>query len=173
MMLKLFRYSLAFAAIFAIPRPLAASPINLITNGGFETTTNGAGEIVPGKTTGTYITSATGWYSTSTAANGGYPFLFVAAPNTADSTGFPDAWDNGYRHIWGPNDGSNNGFTGVSPDGGNFLILDADYHATPIAQDLSGLHVGDVYSVSFWWAAGQWSLNTGNTTESVQVSLGG
>lgn len=153
-------------------QPALATPVNLITNGDFETVTNGTGEIVPGQTTGTYITSATGWYSTSTSANAGYPFLFISNYATVASPGFGDAWDNGLRAIWGPANGSNNGLAD-SPTSGNFLVADGDYHATAISQTLSGLTVGTVYQVSFDWAAAQWSRNTGNTTEQWQVSLGG
>jgi hypothetical protein len=168
------RAILTAAIVLGAAGTAAANPINLVTNGSFETITGdlSGGEIVPGQT-GTYISSAAGWYSTSTTANGGDPFLFIALPHTADSTGFGDQWDNGLRHIWGPNDGSNNGFTGVSPDGGNMLIADGDYHDTAISQNIATtLVVGQYYTIGFWWAAAQWSLNSGATNEAWQVSLG-
>jgi len=159
-------------------QPAMASGVNLVTNGDFDTTTNGTGEMAVNSsnvelTTGTDITDPTGWYSTYTASNAGYPFLFVVGPNTADTTGFGDAWDGDVQKtIWGPGDGSANGFTNNSPTGGNFLISDGDYHRSAIDQNISGLVVGTVYNVTFNWAAGQWSGNTGITTEQWQVSLG-
>ena len=151
--------------------PLAAHATpNLVTNGDFESVTNGTGEIIPGKTTGTYITSATGWYSTATTANGGAPFLFVASNAV---TGFGDAWDNGIRSLWGSANGGVSSWNGTSPVGGNFLVMDGDYHATPISQAISGLTVGTTYALSFSWGAGQWFNANGNTTESLTASLGG
>ena len=120
---------------------------NLVVNGGFETTTNGTGEIVPGQTTGQYITSATGWYSTSTTANGGDPFLFIA--NNAVTAGFGDKWDNGIRYLWGASNGGASTWDGTSASGGNYLVMDGDYHATPISQMLSGLVTGQTYALSY------------------------
>ena len=128
---------------------------NLVVNGDFESLTNGNGEIVPGYTTGTYITSAPAWYSTSTAANGGYPFLFFT--NNAVTTGFNDAKDNGVRYVYGASNGGQNGNTwnGTSPVGGYYLVADGDYNATPISQAITGLVTGQSYALSFSWAAGQ------------------
>ena len=118
------------------------------------------------------------------------------------SGGFADPWDdstghgkgtegNGlaYRALWGAGNGgigqngsgwtsqtNGNAFNGYGPSGAgdthNFLVADGDYHRASIGQMISGLHVGDHYALTFDWAAGQWSFNSGNTTERFQVGLG-
>ena len=182
-----------------------SSSVNLVSNGYFNTTTNGEGAYYTG--TGTApagSTQATGWYACSTTAcntaDGNYPFLFIATPGISDgaatgpTNGFADPWDdsagrgnsaNGiaYRALWGAGNGgvgqdgmAADAFNGRGPlgatDPNNFLIADGGYHATPIYQTINGLTVGDHYAVSFAWAAAQWSLNSGSTTEQWQVSLG-
>jgi len=182
-------------------RAAAQAPVDIITNGDFNQTTNDqGGEYYMGNGTAPVgSTQATGWYSYNTggcsntiSCNNGYPFLFIATAGTADgnassaSTGFADPWDdNGgpgnsstpaYRAVWGVGNGVMNGFTGYGPGGStdtnNFLIADGGWHRTAISQDLTGLHVGDHYTVTFDWAAGQWYGNNGPTTEQWQVSLG-
>jgi hypothetical protein len=183
----------AAASLFWAGAACAQSATNLITNGDFEQTSNGAGELMPpGTSIGYRETSATGWYTSTTTSsscsntncNQGYPFDFIAAAGTATTTGFPDAWDGSNKEIWGnANGGKNssggqNGFTGYSPstdgstNGGNFLVADGDYHRTAVSQNVTGLVKGQTYSLSFDWAAGQWDGFTGATTEQWQVSIG-
>ncbi len=134
-----------------------------------------------------------------TNSDANYPFLFIATPGVADgagtnaSNGFADPWDapnNGtnpntmvYRDLWGAANGGvgqdgqvGDAFNGYGPlganDPNNFLIADGDFHKDAIYQTINNLVVGDHYSVVFDWAAGQWSKNTGATTEQWQVSLG-
>ncbi len=160
------------AALAVTTAACAAHATNLVRNGGFEITTNGPGEIVTGGVTGARITSATDWYAATVPSNHGYPFLFVASDQT-ETTGFPDAKDAATEYLWGPKWGANNGFTGASPDGGNFLIADGAYNPATIYQNLSGLKVGDTYTLTFDWAAGQWHPNSGDTTERFQVGING
>lgn len=157
------------AAAFVFTLGSANAATNLVVNGGFETLSNGDGEIVPGQT-GTRISSATSWYSYSTSSNAGYPFLFFAT--NAVTTGFADAWDNGQRYLWGGSNGGANTWDGTSAQGGHYLVMDGDYHATAISQNIAGLVSGQTYALSFSWAAAQWYGITGATTESIQVSLG-
>jgi hypothetical protein len=165
--------------------PAVGGTVNLVQNPNFTSLTNGYGEFVvqsngTNLTTGTYITHATSWNvdynsgQTQTTGGDSFPFLFVGAPSEIDTTneGFGDAWDNGLRYIWGPGDGSNNGYTGTAPGGGNVLVMDADYHPQAISQTISGMIVGAKYYMSVNWAAAQWSLNTGATTEMLSVSVG-
>jgi hypothetical protein len=133
-------------------------------------------------------------------ADSNYPFLFIATPGVADgagtnaTNGFADPWDDAagagnssqgiaYRDLWGAANGGvgqdgqvGDAFNGYGPlgahDPNNFLIADADYHKDAIYQTINNLVVGDHYSVTFDWAAGQWSKNIGATTEQWQVSLG-
>jgi len=125
-----------------------ATPINLVTNGDFETTTNGAGRL-------TTSTVATGW------TTNGYNFLF--AGNGADK--------NNFLTLWGPANGSLNGL-GASPVGGNFIGADGAYGVGAIQQTIKGLVVGQQYDLSFYWAAAQQNGFSGVTTEKWNVSLG-
>lgn len=145
----------AVAAVAALASaPAHATPVNLVTNGGFETLTNGAGQLG-------YNTVATGWTTT------GYNFVY--APNTADSTGATGSYGN--VKLWGPGVGANNGFTN-SPTGGNFLAADGAYEVAPIYQTISGLVIGQTYNLTFNWAAAQQYNYSGSTTEQWAVSLG-
>jgi PEP-CTERM motif len=84
-------------------------------------------------------------------------YVFVDAPNTADMTpgipvypGFPNP-----------------------PLGGNFIEADGTPGLSlPLTQTISGLNVGDTYTLSFYQAGGQQDNDTGNTTEQWEVSLG-
>jgi hypothetical protein len=127
---------------------------NLVTNGSFELTTNGNGQLG-------YNTNALGWTAT------GYTFIF--APGTADTTGAPGSI--GTDYLWGPGNGSPNGLK-ISPDGGNFVAADGGYDPGPLSQTLNGLTTGEPVTVGFWWAGAQSRPGSGPTTEQWQVSLG-
>jgi hypothetical protein len=78
--------------------------------------------------------------------------------------------------LWGPDttfSPENNGLTN-SPTGGNFIAADGAYLARPIEQALTGLEVGHLYKLEFWWAAAQQFGPTfnGATTEGWVVCLG-
>jgi hypothetical protein len=144
---------------------LSAQATNLVTNGGFNATTSGAGQLG-------YNTNATGWTTS------GYNFLFT--PGSADTTGVTGQYGN--LKLWGPNDeGFNNGLPATSPDGGNYVGADGAYEVGAITQTISGLTALQTYAVSFYWAAAQQSgfgcvspANPGGcTTDLWQVSFGG
>ncbi len=147
----------ALAATAAIGLAAGANAANLVVNGGFESTTNGLGQLG-------FNTDATGW-----SIAGGYTFLFAAG--TADNGGANGQYGN--LQLWGPNNGSANGLPASSPDGGNFVALDGAFQQAPITQTINGLTVGKVYKVSFFWGGAQQNGFTGDTTEQFQVSLGG
>lgn len=147
---------LALALTLGMP---AASWANFITNGSFDQSSNGAGQVG-------YNTTITGW---SMASSGGYTFLFTSG--SADTTGVTGQFGN--LKLWGPNDGSANGLTAASPDGGNFIASDGDFQQVAIQQTLSGLTQGQNYQVGFWWAGAQQSSYTGVSTDQWQVSFGG
>ena len=137
--------------------PSTAKATNLVVNGGFEVTSNGACELGS-------CTIATGWSSS------GYNFVF--APGSADTSGSYTPQFNGYLTLWGPNDGSANGLPATSPDGGNFVAADGAFEVGAITQTINGLTAGDTYAVSFFWAGAQQSGFSGITTEGWDVSLG-
>jgi len=149
------RALLAGIAMFAMSLPAQAA--NLVTNGGFESTTNGNGQLG-------FNTDATGW-----SISGGYTFLFGAG--TADTSGAVGQY--GGLSLWGPNSGSANGLPAASPDGGNFIANDGAFQQAPISQLINGLTIGANYVVSFYWAAAQQTGFTGENSSSWDVSLGG
>ncbi len=144
---------IAAAAIAAVAMPAAAAK-NLVVNGGFETTTNGAAQFDS-------HTMATGWSST------GYNFLFAAG--TADTTG--STGDYGFLGLWGSKNGGTTVFTD-SPTGGNFVAADGAFGVAPIQQTIAGLTPGKKFTVAFDWAAAQQFHYDGATTEQWKVSLG-
>jgi hypothetical protein len=131
---------------------------NVVVNGGFEATTNGAGQLGGN-------TDATGW------TNAG--FNFVIAPGTGDTTGAYSSQFNAPVSLWGPANGSANGFTAASPAGGNFVAADGAFEVGPLSQTLTGLTAGKDFRVTFYWAGAQQFGFNGPTTERWDVSLGG
>ena len=141
-----------------------------LINGSFEQYTggsNGAPSQLGNSGTGGY-TGLTGW----TVGNGTYGFLM--APKVADTTGSYSPQFGNSMTLWGSNNGGLATLSATSPDGGNYLALDAasGYRGAGISQTLTGLKVGQQYAVSFHWASGQQHGYDGDTFESFQVSLG-
>ena len=152
---------LALSALLILVSPARANT-DYVVNGGFETTTNGNGQL-------TFNTVATGWTNLSDGhGHDGYNFLF--APGTADTTGATG--DSGNLKLWGPNDGSANGLPATSPDGGNYIAADGAYEIGAIQQQISGLTIGVEYSLGYWWAGAQQTGFSGITTEQWDVTLG-
>ena len=136
---------------------LIASPAlaNSFTNGGFETLTNGSGQLG-------YNTDATGWTTT------GYNFVF--ASGTGDTTGASGQY--GSLSLWGPNNGSANGLPASSPQGGNFVGADGDFQTAPISQVITGLQVGRTYTITFDYAFAQQAGFSGDTVQHWTSSFG-
>jgi hypothetical protein len=130
---------------------------NLVTNGGFEQTTNGAGQLG-------ITTDALGW----TVAPGGYTFLFTSG--TADTVGSNGQYGN--LQLWGPGNGSANGLPASSPYGGNYIAEDGAFQVEPVQQTVNGLTPGQAYAVNFDWAGAQQDGFNGPTTDQFAVSLG-
>lgn len=125
-----------------------------------------------------YLTVA-GWTTT------GYNFVY--APNTADAgtqaagansarvqEAPGEATVNGYgnTYIWGPQNGSANGLPATSPLGGNYIAMDGAYEVAAVSQTIKGLTVGQIYTLTFYWAGAQQQGYTGITTDSLTVTLG-
>jgi PEP-CTERM motif-containing protein/uncharacterized protein DUF642 len=150
-------YKVAFiagcAALFCGSNAMA---YNLVTNGGFESTTNGSGQMG-------LFTDATGWVTN------GYNFIFT--PGSADTTGVQSSYGN--LQLWGPHNGGDPSNTlGASPSGGNYIGADGAFQVGAITQTINGLVAGQKYSVGFDWAGAQQYTFNGNTTEQWIVSLG-
>jgi hypothetical protein len=162
--------STIFAAVVGLALSFAgagANATNLVTNGSFETLSNGIGQI---GYNGNSLLS--GWTNGSYDGNSshiGYNFVYSAG--SADTTGANGV--SGNVKLWGPGDGSNNGLPATSPDGGNYIAADGAYQTAPISQTINGLTSGTQYTVSFWYAGAQQQGFDGVTTEKWLVSLGG
>jgi len=139
--------TLAVIAAFAglLCTSAQATPVNLVTNGGFETVSS----------YGQIKSNVAGWTTT------GYNFVFAA--NGGDN--------NSYLNLWGPRDGSANGL-GASPMGGNYIGADGNYGVGALTQTINGLVIGQSYNLSFYWAAAQQAGFRGLNTEQWIVSLG-
>jgi len=139
-----------------------ANATNLVTNGDFESL------LVAGTASefGSRYSSqqVTGW-STS-----GYNFVFT--PGSASGAGAMSEYGSGLK-MWSSGNGGVSTFASTSPSGGNFIGADGAYFADAITQSVSGLTVGQTYSLSFYWAAGQQYGFSGATTDKWTVSLGG
>ena len=168
--------------LLVVASPAAQASVNLIQNGGFESTL--------GITTSNEILNAAtleNWYS-SDAGNGKYNYVYFPGhvtpsnPNGAytnqdpgqnqcsepfgTSSGIP-----GNVCLWGPNNAAT---FPVSPVGGKFVALDADpQYRNPLTQTVSNLTIGDNYVLSFFWGGAQYSTRVGPTTENLQISFGG
>lgn len=152
--MKLLTLTLA-AALVAGAAPALA---NSFTNGGFESLTNGPGQL-------TNNTTATGW----TVANGGYTFVYAAG--TIDQPGTLGQYGDNY--MWGPNSGSANGLTGISPSGGNIIAFDGAFQVEPLEQIITGLTPGKTYKVGFDYGFAQQFGFDGDTIQNWSVNFAG
>jgi hypothetical protein len=151
----------------------AQADVNLVTNGGFETTsTPTGGSYQINNTNPLYLAD----WSSNPACPGCYNYVYfpgqvtIAQGGAADPQ--PDAGaGNDHVYLWAPN---NTGNFPLSPNGGNFVALDADpAYRSVLTQQINGLTVGQGYDLTFYWGGAQYTTRTGPTTENVIVSLGG
>ena len=140
----------------------ASAAVNLVQNGGFETTSLSHSS--------SFAQYFTGGDKVAHWSTNGYNLLFY--PGTATTSGGDTEYGAGNVKFHGPANGAANGFTD-SPTGGNFVGADGAFVVSPIQQTLTGLKVGKKYVVGFDWAAAQQLGFDGPTTEQWQVSLGG
>ena len=148
---------LLLAAALVAGTATAADAAQLVVNGGFEQSTNGPNFEFDRDT------QFTGWTSN------GYNFGF--APGTADTTGSYTSQFNGNLTLWGTGNGGTDAIT-PSSYGGNFVGADGAFEVGAISQALTGLRVGNTYTVAFDWAAAQQNGFSGATTEQWLVTLG-
>ena len=148
----------ASCAVAVLASTGASAAPNLVANGGFEATSR-PGNFEFGASSGS-AGVVSNWTSASTSA---YNLLFNSATaNTSNAAGRFSS--SGKEYMWASN---------ASSQGGNFVALDGDSDVSgPLTQVINGLIVGNVYTLSFEWAAGQLRSRDGATTEQLAYSLG-
>ena len=149
--------SLSILLLAAAAMPAAAA--NLVQNGGFET-----GYVQSTEFGASFPSGAgpTGWTSASFGA-----FNLYLDPDTATTTETVTRFSEGGQKLA-------TSFTGASPDGGKFVLLDGDTNFNgALTQSISGLTAGKTYNLTFYWAASQLQNRAGDTTERLDVSFGG
>jgi hypothetical protein len=151
---------------------------NLVTNGDFSTTTattsrqmSDDSNVNNGKQ---YVTGWTNSYASGGTA--GYNFIVKGAQGTA--TDGIDTNDNPNMSLWGLADGKG-GYTksfalsdAAKGSGGNYLAADGAYEQSLIYQVITGLTVGQKYTLTFNWAGAQQSGYDGATTDNWTVYWG-
>lgn len=157
MLVKLVTATFAAAVVVAAP---AHAVINLVSNGGFETTSYKASSQIAGKNNkfGQGVASWTG------AGGKHLEFLFIGGTQTSVSAAnqFHDK-----KTYFGPS------LSMLSPNGGNFVALDGDGAvAGMISQQVNGLTINKAYKVSFDWGAAQLLNRKGKITEQLKVGFG-
>ena len=166
---------IAAATAFALVAGAANASTNLVLNGGFENVTLTSGQqsqiagyvgfqvTYPG---GSYSNAVDNWTSAQDALNpGAYNLYFF---DGATATG-----GDAFSQYPGEQQRPNANFTGSSPNGGAFMILDGDPNFTgPLSQTVNGLTVGQTYQLSFYWAGGELSNRTGYQTIDLTGSFG-
>ncbi len=155
---------LATLGIVTIAAACVAAPAraSLIQNGNFSQTT--ATTTYNGVTVGTETTNANlpGWQFTGcNSSNCGFSFL--ATGNLA-TNGWYDAQD-GHESFAGAS-------PGTIPGSGNAFMSDANYSTQAIYQAVSGLNVGDTYTLAFSQAAFEQQGYAGGFTSNWAVGLG-
>ena len=168
----MFRPALGFLALTAVAlaAPITANAaVNLITNGGFDTTSSATPSEL-----GLNGYSVAGW----TNNNNGYNFIFN--PTLAGSAGYTSASQYTGRdgtatvgiYTAATSTAPSAPKTLTSPVGGNILAADGAFQVGSISQTVNGLTAGASYLLTFYWAAGQQTTFTGDTTESWGVTFG-
>ena len=166
---------IAAATAFALVAGAANASTNLVLNGGFENTTLTAGQQLqiagyvgfqvtyPG---GSYSNAVDNWTSSQDGSNpAAYNLYFFDGATAKTGDAFSQYTSEQQR--------PNVNFTGSSPNGGAFMILDGDPNFTgPLSQTVNGLTVGQTYQLSFYWAGGELSNRTGYQTIDLTGSFG-
>ena len=135
--------------------------MNLVQNGNFAAVTGGVTDSTQFGTSyraGNFITHWTG--------NNGYEIWYPSASAATSQDAIGQYTYTGKEHLWSAT---------APPSGGpSFVGLDGDSSngvASSISQLVTGLTVGENYSVSFNWAGAQMASRTGATTDMLAVSL--
>jgi len=165
------RNSLLGAAALATLCGTAHAGVNLVHNGSF--TQNNLASVAAAGYSGAeidylwnYSNGVPDWSSPTSNGSGGvyniYEFGTASTNPNADT-----------RYTSSEPQHMNSNFTGDSPDGGAYMILDGDPDFTgPLQQTVTGLTPGHKYDLSFYWAAGELSNRTGFLTSQLTGTFG-
>jgi hypothetical protein len=161
------------AAVAAVALAGGAQAANLVQNGSFTQNTLPSTVAANGYSGAefdnlwNYGGSVTGWSTVASPSySQAYNLYFFGGNNTTTA-------DADTRYTASEPQHPNSNFTGNSPDGGAFVVLDGDPgFSAPLEQIVSGLTVGNSYTLSFYWAAGELSNRTGYQTEQMTGSFG-
>lgn len=144
---------------------LAAQAQNLVKNGDLNLSVAGSESIAYGDLTDwTHVTTT---YNTS----GFFSAVFASAADSVKSS--TTGAVNGIAHssklwLWQTPQVTE------SPAGGSFVAIDADkLYTSAIAQTITGLTAGTTYKLTFWYAGGQFTAQSGSTNSWWDVSFGG
>jgi hypothetical protein len=153
-------WNVALAAAGALACGSAAQATEFVVNGHFDQDTLGTAHEFGASHDGQTLV---GWTSAdSNAFNLYFPVGTATGPTDAD-TRFGEHGQ--FLHVLPGN---------ADPDGGPFVALDGDesYNGA-LTQEIHNLVVGKQYNLTFFWAAAQYADRTGDTTDQLEVSLGG
>lgn len=158
---------LAAVAAFAIAASPAFAQTNLVQNGGFETKTttssNGNFELTSNNAYG----SVANWTVGTTSTNGNnapYNVLFNTSNATTAAGNASGQYNTGKEYL-------NTAPAGLS---GNFLSLDGDSNFSgAVSQTIGNLVAGQLYTLSFDWAASSMASASGALTAGLAVTIGG
>jgi len=146
-----------FLACIATLAAGAANATEFVQNGGFENVT---GITRSSEFGASHIGQAVdGWTS---AGSNAFNLVFFSANEHVDAdTRFGEHG----QYLWS---------SPASPTGGKFVALDGDTTANgALTQMINGLTIGNTYTLTFDWAAGQYADRSGDTTEKLVVNFGG
>ena len=157
---------LATALAFALPMVAVAAP-NLVTNGDFmqtsTTSSNGNFELTNNGQYGT----VTGWTTANSPSTNPYNLLFSSNQSTQAGSVLGQYSTAGSGNEYLP------GVTTLSPSGGNFMALDGDINvAGALQQNITGLTVGRLYELDFYWGVAELASRNGPVSDYLQVSFG-
>jgi hypothetical protein len=135
--------ALSFAAVFAAT--VGSASANLVVNGDFSSISGGPGFAAPAGST-----TINGWTVTADTL-APVPYVGVVSPDA--TTGVPTTFLAGLAPITVAGLGAAENGTN-----GNFIISDVNADSRGLlSQTLTGLTVGQIYTLSFSYAAGQYS----------------
>jgi PEP-CTERM motif len=166
------RNSLLAAAALAVLCGTAHAGGNLVANGSF--TDNNLAAVAAAGYSGAeidylwnYSNGVPDWSSPLSSGSGGVYNIYEFGTPTTNPNADTRYTSSEAQHM-------NSNFTGDSPDGGAYMILDADPDFIgPLQQTVTHLTPGQKYDLSFYWAAGELSNRTGYLTSQLTGTFGG